>query len=82
VAKRRPKWDAQRVKKLRLHMGLSQQALADDLGTRQQTISEWEVGLYRPRGLSERLLDIVAERAGFEYDASPAPDKSESKGDV
>jgi DNA-binding transcriptional regulator YiaG len=51
-------------------MGLTQQELAEELGTRQQTISEWETGLYRPRGLSERLLSLVAERAGFEYDAS------------
>jgi DNA-binding transcriptional regulator YiaG len=49
---------------------LSQQSLADELGTRQQTISEWETGQYRPRGASARLLSLVAERAGFEYEAS------------
>jgi DNA-binding transcriptional regulator YiaG len=43
--------------------------MARELGTRQQTISEWETGMYEPRGLSERLLSLVAERAGFEYDA-------------
>jgi DNA-binding transcriptional regulator YiaG len=48
-------------------MGLSQDALADKMGTRQQTISEWETGQYRPRGASAKLLSIVAERAGFEY---------------
>jgi DNA-binding transcriptional regulator YiaG len=48
-------------------MGLSQDALADEMGTRQQTISEWETGQYRPRGASAKLLSIVAERAGFEY---------------
>jgi transcriptional regulator with XRE-family HTH domain len=53
-------------------MGLTQAELADELGTRQQTISEWETGLYQPRGLSERLLSLIAERAEFEYDAGVA----------
>jgi DNA-binding transcriptional regulator YiaG len=43
--------------------------MADRLGTRQQTISEWELGLYRPRGASSTLLSIVAERAEFDYNA-------------
>jgi DNA-binding transcriptional regulator YiaG len=51
-------------------MGLTQQELAAELGTRQQTISEWETGMYQPRGLSERLLSLVAERAGYEYGAA------------
>jgi len=37
------------------------------LGTRQQTISEWETGMYQPRGASAKLLTIVAERCGFKY---------------
>ncbi len=48
-------------------MGMSQEELAEELGTRQQTISEWETGRYRPRGASARLLTIVAERAELEY---------------
>jgi DNA-binding transcriptional regulator YiaG len=50
-------------------MGLSQDELAGELGTRQQTISEWETGQYRPRGASAKLLSIVAESAGFAYEA-------------
>jgi DNA-binding transcriptional regulator YiaG len=69
MAKRRAQWDADKVRALRQHMGLTQDAMAQALGTRQQTISEWETGLYQPRGLSERLLGMVAENAGFEYDA-------------
>jgi DNA-binding transcriptional regulator YiaG len=69
VARRKPAWDAGKVRALRQHMGLTQDAMAQQLGTRQQTISEWETGLYRPRGLSERLLGMVAEQAGFEYHA-------------
>ena len=57
-----------RVKALREHLGLTQEELARELGTRQQTISEWETGVYQPRGLSERLLSLVAESAGFAYE--------------
>jgi DNA-binding transcriptional regulator YiaG len=41
--------------------------MAEQLGTRQQTISEWEKGMYCPRGASSTLLSIVAERAKFKY---------------
>jgi DNA-binding transcriptional regulator YiaG len=50
-------------------MGLTQRELAERLGTRQQTISEWEKGMYQPRGASSTLLSIVAERARFRYNA-------------
>jgi DNA-binding transcriptional regulator YiaG len=67
VSEEKAGWDAGSVRALRRHMRLSQDALADELGTRQQTVSEWETGQYRPRGASAKLLSIVAERAGFEY---------------
>jgi len=69
---RRPTWDAAGVRALRRHLSLTQQELADELGTRQQTISEWERGMYRPRGASAKLLTLVAERASFSYEAAPA----------
>jgi DNA-binding transcriptional regulator YiaG len=62
-------WDASQVQALRRHLGLTQQQLAEELGARQQTISEWETGQYRPRGTSARLLTVVAERASFSYQA-------------
>jgi DNA-binding transcriptional regulator YiaG len=49
--------------------------MSQKLGTRQQTISEWEIGLYQPRGASATLLSIVAEQAKFKYDASPPAKK-------
>src|SRR2546426_5026974 len=77
-----PAWDAKLVLALRRHLGLSQDALAEELGTRQQTVSEWETGRYRPRGATARLLGIVAERAGFEYQAaSSVPQADEEPGD-
>ena len=69
--RKRATWDAGGVKALRKHLGLSQEELAQELGTRQQTISEWETGAYQPRGMSERLLGIIAERASFLYGAPP-----------
>jgi DNA-binding transcriptional regulator YiaG len=70
VSEPKAEWDAGRVRALRRHLGLSQGELAGELGTRQQTVSEWETGQYRPRGTSARLLSIVAEGAGFEYSRS------------
>ena len=68
--RRRASWDATSVRGLRRHMALTQEQLADELGVRQQTVSEWETGVYRPRSASERLLSLVAERAGFAYAAA------------
>jgi DNA-binding transcriptional regulator YiaG len=65
--KRKVAWDAGQVRALRSHMGLTQERMAAELGTRQQTISEWETGQYQPRGVSAKLLTLIAERAGFTY---------------
>lgn len=76
---RRPLWGSERVRALRRHLGLTQRELAEELGTRQQTISEWETGLYRPRGASATLLSLVAERASFRYGESLAPPPPEGQ---
>lgn len=62
-------WDSSSIRALREHLRMTQEELAQELGTRQQTISEWETGMYRPRGASAQLLSIVAERAQFGYEA-------------
>ncbi len=67
ASRRDPAWDAGLVRALRRHLAMSQRGLAQELNVRQQTVSEWETGQYRPRGASERLLSVVAERAGFRY---------------
>jgi len=59
-------------------MKLSQGELAAELGTRQQTVSEWETGRYRPRGASATLLTIIAERTEFGYETRDS--KSETPG--
>jgi transcriptional regulator with XRE-family HTH domain len=66
----RPEWDRERIQALRHHLGLTQQEMAAQMGTRQQTISEWETGMYQPRGASSTLLSLIAEKAGFQYDAN------------
>jgi len=72
----RSQWDSQHIQSLRRHLGLTQLELSDRLGTRQQTISEWETGMYRPRGTSATLLSMIAEQAKFEYKASPPQEKT------
>jgi len=67
--KKKRQWSKEEVRALRQHLNLTQAKLAEELGTRQQTISEWEKGMYRPRGASATLLSIVAERSGFTYRA-------------
>ncbi|MBI2845752.1 MAG: helix-turn-helix transcriptional regulator [Chloroflexi bacterium] len=58
-------WDAKKIKALRQSLGLTQTEMAEELGIRQQTVSEWETGVYKPRGASLRLLDLLARREGF-----------------
>jgi len=70
--RRKNPWDKERVRALRGHLGLTQAKMAEELGTRQQTISEWETGMYQPRGPSSTLLTIIAERSAFSYKASPS----------
>jgi len=76
-AKRTP-WDDKSIQALRRHLDLTQHEMAQRLGTRQQTISEWETALYKPRGASATLLSIVAEQAKFKYGAE-SPDKTAKK---
>lgn len=75
----RMEWNAEAIRALRQHMGLTQQELAGQLNMRQQTISEWETGLYKPRGGSIALLNLVAERAGFYETAAENADGAERK---
>lgn len=69
----RYEWNAGSVRALRRFLGYSQSVFAAELGVRQQTVSEWETGMYRPRGASATLLTMVARRAGFIHDV-PAGD--------
>lgn len=65
-------WDADLVRRLRRHLELTQREFAAELNARQQTVSEWETGQYRPRGPSARLLTLIAEEAAFPYRTEPS----------
>lgn len=49
-------WNAETIRKARKMRGLTQAELAEALGCRQQTISEWELGLYTPKNAYQKLL--------------------------
>jgi DNA-binding transcriptional regulator YiaG len=62
------KWNSELIKALRLQMGLTQSQLAQELGVRQQTVSEWEKGVYKPTRSTSKHLTLVADKAGFKYE--------------
>ena len=64
-------WNSETVLALRDHIGNSQTKLASELGVRQQTISEWEQGQYKPRGASITLLNLLGRTAGFPFQKYP-----------
>ena len=59
-------WNMHTIKNLRKYMGKSQVEFSNDLGVRQQTISEWEAGVYEPRGGSITLLNLISTEIGFD----------------
>lgn len=75
ASRQRQGWDGARVRALRHHLGLTQEEMAAQMGIRQQTVSEWEREVYRPRGASATLLSMVAERAAFRYQAGETTPK-------
>lgn len=62
-------WNAPAIRALRDHLTLNQQGMADLLGVRQQTVSEWETGVYQPTRATCKHLTMVAEQADFPFDA-------------
>ena len=56
---------------LRASLGLTQAGFAEEIGVRQQTVSEWETGRYAPRGASARLLTMLAEERAPYGGAAP-----------
>lgn len=58
-------WSPSSVQALRRYVAMTQAELAQRIGTRQQTVSEWETGTARPRRMGRRLLTMVAEESGF-----------------
>jgi len=65
-------WDGELVRALRDHMRVTQAGLAEILGVRQQTVSEWETGIYSPTRARSKYLTMVAEKAGFPFGEPPS----------
>ena len=63
------KWQADNIRALRTHLGLSQTALSREIGIRQQTISEWETAMYAPRGASVTILTLLAVSSNFQFES-------------
>src|SRR5580693_8028992 len=53
---------AREIKHIRLHEKVSQAIFAKYLNTSTSTIRQWEQGSKHPRGVSLRLLNLVAEK--------------------
>ncbi len=62
-------WNGELVKALRSHMKLTQVGFAQELRIRQQTVSEWEKGVYEPSRASSNYLTLVAEKAKFKLES-------------
>ena len=73
-------WQAEEVRALRGHLGETQRQFADRIGTNQQTVSEWERRARRPRRMARRLLQLVAEQAGY-YRVEGGPDAERGPAD-
>jgi DNA-binding XRE family transcriptional regulator len=64
-------WNGELVRAFRERMNWTQAELAEKLGMRQQTISEWETGMYEPKRSTSKFLTMFAEQAGFQYGEEP-----------
>jgi predicted DNA-binding protein (UPF0251 family) len=59
------RWDAGMVRAFRAYLGVNQAEMAEMLGVRQQTVSEWETAAYTPTRSRSKYLTLVAEQRGF-----------------
>lgn len=65
-------WDAESIRRARKTRNLTQAELADGLGCRQQTISEWELGMYAPKNAYQKLLTMFFGSAPVVAEAVPS----------
>ncbi len=62
-------WNAELIKALRRHMGLTQAEFAERLGIRQTTVSQWENSVYEPTRATSKYLSLIAKQAGFVFES-------------
>lgn len=65
-------WDAENIRRARKARNLTQAELAEGLGCRQQTISEWELGMYAPKNAYQKLLTMFFGSAPVVAETMPS----------
>lgn len=65
-------WDAETIRRARKARNLTQAELAEGLGCRQQTISEWELGMYGPKNAYQKLLTMFFGSAPVVAETMPS----------
>ena len=58
-------WTPREAQRFRLYLGWTQTELADELGSTQHTISEWESGKRKIAGIAAASLTRLANAHGF-----------------
>ncbi len=56
---------AEKIKYVRIKLGLSQEDLAHDLGVSFATINRWENGNYNPSRLARKAFEEYCEKKGI-----------------
>lgn len=57
------KWKPRELYLERMRLGWTQERLAETIGCRMNTISEWETGRHVPSRAFSQLLDMVFQKA-------------------
>ena len=69
-AARVTRYDVANVKAIRLKLDVSQQELADALGTSVDTIKSWENKRRNPTGLAAKVLATIQDNPSFYHELS------------
>lgn len=59
------RWTPDRIRLLRLHMGMTQEELAKELETDAKNVCDWETGKHVPFRPRMREIQHLAEKSGF-----------------
>ena len=68
-------WTGEQIKALREFAGWTQQELANRLSVRQQTVSDWELGIHTLHSSTGKLLQMIAEDVEYPYQAGLVENK-------
>lgn len=71
---------ATRLRLIRILLNLRQDAMAELLGVKPDTISAWETGIRIPRPPTQRMVTIFAEREGLIFTPKGYPQYADRPG--